>query len=74
MMLFHYHRRFEKAVKKGKPSKEKITEGGAGKGRGDDEKEKEMNKMMMSNKQRKLYEKRKYSERKKETEARLGRA
>jgi hypothetical protein len=38
---------FEKAAKKGKPSKGKTgEEGGAGKGRGQDEKEKEMNKVM----------------------------
>ena len=54
--------------KKAKPGKEKTTEGaGAGKRRGEEE---EMN-MMMSNKQRELYEKMKYSERKKETDVRL---
>jgi len=61
---------FEEATKKGKPSKGKTTkEGEAGKGRR--EKEKDMNEIMMSNKQIKLYEKIKYSKTKKETEVRV---
>ena len=54
---------FEEKVKKhGK----RLTKESAGEG--DEAVEKDMNKMMMSNKQKKLYEKMKYSQRKKESE------
>lgn len=56
---------FEKAVKMAK-KKSKSAEAKATEGREDAEKE--MNKMMMSNKQRKLYEKMKFGERKREAE------
>ena len=51
---------FEKEVKKSKKRMQKVSI--------KDDAEGEMNKMMMSNRQRKLYEKMKYSEKKKETE------
>lgn len=66
---------FEAAVKKAKKSKSggaltkgDEVDGTSGTGMAADDAEKEMNKMMMSNKQRKLYEKMKYSEKKREAE------
>lgn len=54
---------FEKEVSKSrKASKKKAAEGNV------EDAEKDMNKMMMSNKQKKLYEKMKYSQKKRETE------
>jgi len=53
---------FEKEVKKSRSKKTKAVR------EGEEEGEQEMNKMMMSNKQRKLYEKMKYGERKRAAE------
>lgn len=58
---------FQKAIKV-KSTSAKEKKGTEESGKRIEEEEKEMNKMLMSNKQRKLYEKMKFSERKRETE------
>jgi len=59
------HGAFEKQVAKSKKAKAKAPQ------QADGDVEKDMNKMMMSNKQKKLYEKMKYSNAKKATEVRI---